>query len=625
MHNGAQITGGATIAQQREEILRAVAIAENSGMSLRKACETVGTPAATVLRWRRAFAQEGLEGLIPHTANCGRKPKALLNEDEELLVKQLYIKTESKTSALRLFASSEHCRPEIADVILQRRRSKHTITRALRNQVELSMAVMDYHKSPTRVRHNAFINPRTLTYMDALGEERKILPGDLFERDDMSNNFLCWVPWPQGGDKCSDRFGVRVARGQNLIQIDVGSLYFISYNFLIRLRDSYRADDIWAWVQRSYQDTGMPRIGERWERGTWQSRKLRGDKDALMEAGHTGDEERLGGMAALGLKVITSQSPTTKIIENRFNFFQTICATIPGQIGRSRGEMERINKIWTQCREGHADPRKHFLSYDEVCDQIEAKLHFVNSEPVEGTVYHGIPAAIWAKAIAENPLQKVDSAKAYLFARDKASVTLNKCHAMVRFTRPDGSRDAWWFHRPDLYDYQGLKCSVYYDKYDVASGATIVITEGRHTGKVLGHAELISGCPQFALGEHDMVTDRDGINRKRGFMDSVRSEYRQILPDGKHGARVSSAEDGRGGRVKIHRGRTEKTESTEAEAQPARVREAFAGPTRTAREPVAETPIVNDRRRVKLNDNERLDHVRRLEESALRNGSILPV
>jgi len=24
-----------------------------------------------------------------------------------------------------------------------------------------------------------------------------------------------------------------------------------------------------------------------------------------------------------------------------------------------------------------------------------------------------------------------------------------KCHAMVRFTRPEGGRDAWWFTRPD--------------------------------------------------------------------------------------------------------------------------------------------------------------------------------
>jgi len=397
---------------------------------------------------------------------------------------------------------------------------------------------------------------------------------------------------------------------------------------LIRLRDSYRADDIWSWIYRCYQDTGMPRIGERWERGTWQSRKLRGDPDALIEAGHTGEVERLGGMAALGLKVIVSQSPTTKIIENRFNFLQTIMATIPGQIGRSRGEMEKINKLWTSCREGHTDPRKHFLSYDEMCDAIESKLHFVNSEPVEGTIYRGIPAALWQKAIAERPLEKLDPAKGYLFSRDKSVITINKCHAAVRYTLPDGGRDVWWFHRPDLYDYQGLRCAVYYDKYNAAAGATIVVAEGREAGKVIGHAELISGCPQFALGAEDLVTDRDGIERKRGFMDSVRSEYRQILPDGRHGARVSSAEDGRGGRVEIRRGTNEevsrKAAKTHGEEMP--IGGASAGGSRDGRETGAEPVKVNDRRRVRVeSDLARESRVQRLEEEALRSGSILPV
>ncbi len=74
---------------------------------------------------------------------------------------------------------------------------------------------------------------------------------------------------------------------------------------------------------------------------------------------------RLGGMQGLGLRVIESQSPTTKIIENRFNFFQRACQTIRGQIGRKRGEMERENKIWTACRLGHRDPRDYFLSFEE--------------------------------------------------------------------------------------------------------------------------------------------------------------------------------------------------------------------------------------------------------------------
>lgn len=540
------------VALDRREILEKVAaIMAESGLSLRRTCALIGESPANILRWRDQFTKGGLEELEPKTANCGRRATMTLNETEELAAKQLYVQTGSKTSALRMLAHIPECRPEVAECILKKRRSKHTLTKTLRNQLDLPQAVMDYHKSPTGVRHNAFINPRTLEYIDALGERRVITPGDLFERDDMSNNFLCWVPWPWGGDPCSDKYGVRVARGQNLLMIDVASLYFTSFNFLVRMRDSYRADDIWQWIGHTYRDIGMPRIGERWERGTWQSRKLRGDSEAVIEAGHTDEALRLGGMGALGLRVIVSQSPTTKIIENRFNFFQTICATIKGQIGRKRGEMEEMNKIWTACRNGHRDPREYFLSFEEVCDQVEQKLHYVNSEPVEGTIYHGVPAAMWKDGIDANPLKPMDPERGFLFSRDKTQITASKGHVCVRKTAPDGRRGAWWFHHEELYRYDGLKCAVYYDQYCVEAGATLVVAEGRHAGKVLGGAELVDGCPQFALGSEDIITNLDGLNRKRGFMDAVRSEYRSLGLGGKRLGRVARSDDGAGRRVEI--------------------------------------------------------------------------
>ena len=537
------------IALDRQAVLEKVAaIMEEGKISLRQACLLIGESPSNIIRWRDQFAKDGLEGLESKTGNCGRKPEIELNETEELAAKQLYVQTGSKTSALRMLAHVPECRPEVAECILKKRRSKHTLTKIIRDQIELPQAVMDYHKSPTGVRHNAFINPRTLEYIDALGERRVITPGDLFERDDMSNNFLCWVPWPWGGDPCSDKYGVRVARGQNLLQCDVASLYFPSFNFLVRMRDSYRADDIWQWVGQTYRDVGMPRIGERWERGTWQSRKLRGDSEAVIEAGHTDEALRLGGMGALGLRVIVSQSPTTKIIENRFNFFQTICSTIKGQIGRKRGEMEEMNKIWTACRNGHRDPREYFLSFEEVCDQVEQKLHYVNSEPVEGNLYHGVPAAMWKEGIEANPLKPN---RGFLFSRDKTQITASKGHVCVRKSAPDGRRGAWWFHHEELYRYDGMKCAVYYDQYCLEAGATLVIAEGRHAGKVLGGAELVEGCPQFAIGGEDIITDLTGINRKRGFMDAVRSEYRSLGLGGKRLGRVARSDDGAGRRVEI--------------------------------------------------------------------------
>ncbi len=535
-------------ALEREQILRQVALAESKGISQNKIAFVLGVSSANISRWRRAYLAGGLAALEPDRTQSGRKPLAVLNESEQTLVKHLAVKLESKTQALRMLADSPQCRPEVAEVIRARRSSKHTLTPTLRGQAHVDSQVVNFYKSPRRTRINCFINPRTLTYLDAGGTEKKIEPGDLFERDDMSNNFIGWVEWPWRGDPCSEKFGVRPFRGQNLLQIDVGSLFFPSFNFLIRPKDSYRADDIWQWVATTYREIGMPRIGERWERGTWAAKKLRGDQEARIEAGHTDEDARLGGMAALGLRVIESQSPTTKIIENRFNFLQKVMATIPGQIGRRQGEFEKATKLWMQCRAGQRDPRDHFLSFEKLCDEIEKRLHYVNWEPVEGVIYHGVPAALWQQGTGAEPLKKLEDDQGWLFARDKREVTAAKAHVMVRFTRDDKSKGAHWFHHENLWRFEGEKIAVYFDSYIPENGATLVCLTGRNSGTVIGHAECIDGCPQFALAAG--MQDESGYQRRRDFSDAVISEVRTLGLRNTL-SRVRSADNGEGGRVEI--------------------------------------------------------------------------
>jgi len=534
-------------AGRRADLLAQVA----SGRTLAE----VGLSAATYSRWRRAYEAQGLKGLEPKFGKCGRKPMARLDDWERTMAKQFYVKTESVVTSLRMLAALPECSADTAAAILKKRHSKHSIPRNLRHSVAgISPAAMAYHKSPKDVRTNFFVNPRTLTYLDPLGQERPLLVGDISERDDMSNNFLCWVDWSWGGDPCSDRYGVRVARGQALTQIDAASCYFPSFCFIVRLRDSYRADDIWAWVGHTYRDMYVPAIGERWERGIWKSNKLRG---VPIEAGHTPNEERIGGIQALGRRVIESQSPTTKIIEGRFNFLQTISAVIPGQIGRRRGEMERETKLWMECRDGRRDPRKHFLSMPEICNQMEAKMHFANHEPMEGLQHHGIPAEIYKRGLEERAdvLKPLSPELGYLFCRDLRWSHASKGHALVRYTNPDGRRAGWYFYHPELFRYEGEKLAVYMDEQCAGAGATVVpIRPGAKAAPM--HCELVDGLPQFALGL-DLNGGRgaqaaiDGLGRRKAFMDAVRSEYRALGVGSRRIARVGSVQDGAGGSATI--------------------------------------------------------------------------
>lgn len=535
-------------AMERWEAIRTVEMAVRSrGLTISAACRETGLPRVNFDRWQARVKSGGIEALQDNYANCGRRPLATLDEQELLAARQLYTQTGSATLALRMLANTAGCREEVADVILKQRRSKHTLTPTLRGQVVVPDAVLDWHKSPKKVRRESFITPRNLSFLDRSGGEQRLLPGMLAERDDMSNNFIFWIDWPWGGDPCSDKFGVRIARGQNLLHLDAGSLRFLSFLMLVRLRDSYRADDIWQWVGQTYRDIGIPEIGERWERGIWQANQLHGTP---IESGHTGQEQRLGGIQALGRKIQTSQSPTTKIIENRFRFFQRVCNTIPGQIGAKRGEMEAVTKLWTACRAGHRDPRDYFLSYEDTCKQIEAKLQYVNSEQVEGSIYQGIPNEIWHREGGDQRMTRLSAEQSYLFARDRHVVTISKGHALVRKTAPDGVRMGWWFHNEELWRMEGRRIALFMDDFAPASGATLVIADGREAGKVIGQADLVEGCPQFALG-NDTATGAaaqagvDALDRRKAFTDAVRGEYR-ALGLRKTIARGTYASDGRG-------------------------------------------------------------------------------
>lgn len=458
----------------------------------------------------------------------GRPPMIVLEDEERRSIQRLVVQTGCITTAARMYASRPECREEVAAAILKRRRSKHTLTPALRQQVAVPQAVREFHKSPTRATREGFINPRTLSFIDARGAEQRILPGMFAERDDMSNNFIFWIDWPWGGDPCSDRYKVRIARGQNLLHIDVGSLRFLSFLMLVRLRDSYRADDIWQWVGQGYRDLGIPQIGERWERGIWNAQKLHG---LPVEAGHTTQAERLGGIAALGRRIITSQSPTTKIIENRFRYLQRVCTDIPGQIGATRGEMEKVNKLWTQCREGRRDPRQYFPSYEDITKALESKLQFVNAEPVEGAIYKGIPNEIWLREGGDQRMTRLLPEQTYLFHRDRTVVTVTKGHALVRVSNPDGDRQSWYFHHPELWRHEGRRVALYYDKFCPEANPTLVHAEGREINQLIGEATLVDGCPQFALGfdpQSDDMRDVEALARRKDFTGAMRGEYRAL-------------------------------------------------------------------------------------------------
>ena len=465
--------------------------------------------------------------------------------EEKNALKTLNLQTGSVSLAAHMYAIRPECSPELKEVIQKERSSIHKLPPTIRQAAAVTEAVRSHYKSPKAARLKHHMQPRSFDYRDKTGSLEHIQPGQLWERDDMSINCLFWVPWKWGGDSCSERYEVRLCRGQLLVSLDVGSQRFLSFNLLARTMDSYRADDIWQWMGHDYSAIGMPEIGERLERGTWKAKKISGNLSVAWDGKPSIEEhKRIGGLRSLGITQITAHTPSAKDIERRFNLLQNVMGTIPGQIGRHRGEMERETKIWMACQAGHRNPKEHFISYSEMLDEVQKALLICNARKFEGIHANGIPDQLWEESGAPEILRKLPEEKAYLFARDRSEITASRGHIQIRRKSPDGSRCAWWFGHEALQEWEGKKVQVYHDIFAPAAGVSIVDWRDR----LICHAPLIEGCPQFSLDPSSR--DETSLDRRKKFQNAVVSECRILDPRPEQKKRImAKISDGRGNEI----------------------------------------------------------------------------
>jgi hypothetical protein len=567
---------------------------------------------ATLLRWKRAFVAKGRDGLVPDQAErCGRKPLAVLTDAHRAHVQKLVVQTDPNTKvkistsmALRLFAHSDKCPEDVAAVILKPRRSKHTLTPTLKRQAKVTPESKDLYRGDKTFSLNGFSQPRSLTWIDADGAERPILAGDIFEADDMTLNqpwYVEWQPDPAEAGlesgRAAERFGVRTLRGQLLVMIDVGSQRILGFLLLARLKDSYRAEDIWSWFGQIFRDVGLPRVGIRLEQGIWKSKEIHG----LPVIDHTWTgERRIGGLSELGVRVIPSYSPKTKSIENLFNNLQKVLGCTGVQVGRQRGEFEKATKDYLACRTGRKHPADcGFLHADELVKRITNACMFLNGDCREGEVYKGIPDELWQREVADlgtsgesahqqigsqrdvtnavstlgegqrslgddlrkpivpspHSLRQLDPAKSWIFMREKRPLTIR--NGMVR-AKYDEHECSYYFTNPELFATlgRGYRVIVCFDPAMPEQGAVIFNREAGardHTdagaGEFLGIAELVDRVPQYSA--LDNFDDDLGYERRRRFTAQCRKTYRAIPLPGRRGAAATTVRDIRGNEARV--------------------------------------------------------------------------
>lgn len=587
-----------TEAHRRERLVTDLAILEHEGQSLNAAALSLGEPAANLSRYRSAFRRGGFAALVPKFANSGRKPLATLSPAHVAEVQRLVLQTDPNTGtristsmALRLFAHGDTCPDDVAEAILKPRSSKHTVTPTLKRQARVSAeSKMLDRGEKTFALGGALVQPRALTWIDPAGGEKPILAGDIFERDDMTLNQPWYVEWEGGdGDACAEKFGVKLLRGQLLVQIDVASQRILSFELLARPHDSYRADDIWAWIGRGYRDLGLPRVGERMERGIWEANAIHG---VPILAGAWEQKQRLGGLAALGVRHIPSFSPRTKSIEALFNVLQKVLGCTGVQVGRKRGEYEKANRDWLLCRAGKKHPADAgFLHADDLVNRIANACAFLNQDRREGEVYKGVPDELWTQSIAAQPLAGLPAHQAWVFMPQKREAAIRGGMVRCRFAEQNCS---FWFCNPELFAQlgRGYRVIVCFDPAMPDLGAVIFNNEAGARAVLNGHAvppgaqlgvaELVERVPQYCA--LDGFDDEAGYDRRRRFSAQCRKAYRAIALPGARGSAATIARDIRGNEVRIEKNftahRSNEAAGTSAEPHAMRTRGAASAAPR---------------------------------------------
>jgi hypothetical protein len=546
-------------AHRRQKLIEQLGLLTNEhGLSMNAAAKELGEAVSSLCRYKNAYAARGFDGLIPKLST-GRKPLAELSEEHQREVHKLVVQTDPNTGtrisvsmALRLFAHSDKCPEDVSAVILKPRASKHSITPTLKRQARVTAETKMLYRGNKNFALNGYSQPRSLTWIDIAGVERPIEPGDCDERDDMTLNQPWYVEWQDDGtDPCAAAFGVKLLRGQLLVNLDVGSQRGLSFELLARPYDSYRADDIWAWIGRDYREIGLPRFGERMERGIWEAKAIHGIPIAPGAWNH---DVRLGGLGALGVKRITSYSPHTKSIESFFNLLQKVLGCTGVQVGRKRGEFEKATKDWLACRAGKKHPTEcGFLHADELVRRIANAIGFLNGDPREGEVYRGIPDELWKESIAKNPLRRLDPSQAWIFHSVKREESIRDGMVRVRFAEHDCS---YWFTNPDIFAQLGRGYGVIVC-FDPAAPEHAVIFSNDNRGayrpgQQICVAELVERVPQYSA--MDGFDDRAGYERRRRFTAQCRKAYRAIALPGARDVAATVVRDSRGNESRVETG-----------------------------------------------------------------------
>ena len=463
-------------AEQRLKKVREIEAALAAGRSEADACALAGASVAWFRRWRERLEAGGLSAL-EDAPRSGRPRECEVSEQDALSLRERYLQSNrargadgTRRDCFRR-AREGALAPSLCEAILAPRASKHALPRAVAEALRTPPAIVARYRDERAGLSDGIYAPGWLRMAE--DGSRRLLPGERQVWDDASVNVGVVVPWPRGGDACSDKFGVRVARFQLLLGLDCATDHCVGWAFVCRASDAYGAGD----VVRALHGV--------WQRSGWAPEQI------VLEGGAWQAARTLSFLEEAGVRVVSAKGrPNQKLVEGYFNrLWSVMSVKLPprGQIGRFRGEMRAENLQWARCRAGALDPRHVFPSHEEVMRALSESIAYLEQERIESRQYGAwVPAEAWQRSAEQGALRK-RALPPGLWRHALsvvAEVTVRRGCAKVRADSPFGIPWDYLFAWEGGYAHDGEKVRVRFDPWTIRSGAVVetlsgtILTEG---------------------------------------------------------------------------------------------------------------------------------------------------
>jgi len=397
------------------------------------------------------------------------------------------------------------CPVELREAILARQKNYLPLVPAsIAKKIMVNKGIVQFYRSPKEWRLANLSAPGTQRcYSDsASGRRVPMRPGDWFGGDDATPGIAVCVPCDGVATPSSEKFGVLLGRFQWLAYQDCRTDKILAWDYVVRPRGSYRAEDILNGMGAVVRTHGIPRQGFQFEGGTFNAKLVQ------------------QAIKLLGCEHWRTYSPHAKAIESVFNRVWTgLAVQFPhADMGRYRNENEANCKLYEACKRGHKDPRRYFPTLDLVTKVFVEVVTTHNVKPINSKQYgRWVPDESFARDVAKQPLREFSSDMDWIFSPFAVERTVRgmmvscKVPMFEDFSVPFEFSAAW------LPMHDGKKVRMHFDPRKPQCVAKVVLLQASdsHTaGEVLGDAQLIGETSQYIR----FMLDQGDPNQRAGYI-----------------------------------------------------------------------------------------------------------